>query len=59
MSKGSGRRPQEANDKHVASEWDRLFGGVQTEDKDDVNPAIKKGANRIEEMIKEGKIRLS
>ena len=25
MSKGSGRRPQEADDKHVSSEWDRLF----------------------------------
>ena len=25
MSKGSGRRPQQADDKHVSSEWDRLF----------------------------------
>jgi hypothetical protein len=26
MSKGSGRRPQQEDDKRVASEWDRLFG---------------------------------
>ena len=26
MSKGSGRRPQQEDDKKVASEWDRLFG---------------------------------
>ena len=25
MSKGSGRRPQQVDDKKVSSEWDRLF----------------------------------
>jgi len=26
MSKGSNRRPQQADDNHVSSEWDRLCG---------------------------------
>ena len=29
MSKGSGRRPQQVDDIHVAKEFERIFGKVQ------------------------------
>lgn len=47
MSKGSGRRPQEADDKHVSSEWDRLFSKVVKRD-------IKKTFGKEVELVTYG-----
>ena len=41
MSKGSGRRPQQADNDYVSKEWERLFGKERPKQASKTNPGAQ------------------